>query len=256
MSLAKILPGSTRPWRKSFARRHSPPAADYETYRPCLRWEFGFSCAFCLCHEVDLMLGGVEGWAITQIEHFVPKSRTTSLRDVYSNCFYICRRCNNARGVAANIDADGRKLLNPCVTVWRKHFTLVNGELRFRADDKDAEYTCKAYKLNDPVKVRLRRLRSRAIKKRVGFLRRTRGLEAALRNRLKSSTELDSNAELLKLVHLAQEMSNARTMAREELFRFRPIPEDRDKRCLCGHRKNHTLPAVLEEQVVDLQDII
>jgi hypothetical protein len=60
--MRKILPPVTQPWPQVIVRQHKPPEAKYKTYRACLRWEFGFSCAFCLLHETDLMPCGAEGW--------------------------------------------------------------------------------------------------------------------------------------------------------------------------------------------------
>jgi hypothetical protein len=46
----KILPPATQPPRQPTIRRHEPKPAQgeegYQAYRPCLRWEFGFTCAF------------------------------------------------------------------------------------------------------------------------------------------------------------------------------------------------------------------
>lgn len=81
-------------------RTHTPAAGRYPTYRPCLRWDFAFACAFCLIHEADLAEHGVEGTGLTSIEHRVPRSDPSageSLTDDYSNCYYACRFCNGSR---------------------------------------------------------------------------------------------------------------------------------------------------------------
>lgn len=48
----------TKPWPKGIDRRHKPRAPvgrhGYQAFRQCLRWEFGFSCSFCLCHDVPI----------------------------------------------------------------------------------------------------------------------------------------------------------------------------------------------------------
>lgn len=86
----KIVPPELRPWRSPFVRRHSPPLATgdqgYPEYRQCLRWEFGFTCSFCLCHEADLALDGAEGTGITQTEHWIPVSKDKSKINDYRNC--------------------------------------------------------------------------------------------------------------------------------------------------------------------------
>src|SRR5437868_5698501 len=110
------LPPRTTPAKARLERRHAPPRAHYATYRACVRWEFGFSCAFCLTHEADLLDHGVEGTGLTSIEHRLPQSHDESGGSIndYGNCFYACRFCNRARGVEALVDTDGRRLLDPC----------------------------------------------------------------------------------------------------------------------------------------------
>jgi len=94
----RILPPVTKPWRTRIVRRHEPPVGRgrraHRRYRQCLRWEFGFTCAFCLCHEADLILHGVEGSGETGVEHFVPVSHDEAAVNEYRNCFYACRYCN------------------------------------------------------------------------------------------------------------------------------------------------------------------
>src|SRR5215218_8751592 len=96
-----ILPAVTEPWSERIDRRHSPRVAKreggYEDYRCCLRWEFDFYCAFCLCHEADLRREADEGTKGTgnfSIEHFVTQECEPLFANVYSNCFYACRYCN------------------------------------------------------------------------------------------------------------------------------------------------------------------
>jgi len=89
----KLLPPSTKPPTQKIRRLHNPKATHgrygYRAYRACLRWEFGFSCAFCLLHEADLARQGVEGLGVTGIEHFsLASTHPESIND-YDNCFYI-----------------------------------------------------------------------------------------------------------------------------------------------------------------------
>lgn len=187
----KILPGVTQPWRAQIARRHTPQPSGYWRYRPCLRWEFGFTCAFCLLHEVDFAPLGVERLGVMQIEHFTPQSLDPALRDLYGNCFYICRLCNRARQNAPNRDPRGRgKLLNPCERSWSDAFTVVNDELLPRdSSDPDAAYTWEAYDLSDPNKTMRRRNRREAIEKRRAFLGWARDAELKLQDLALASGE-------------------------------------------------------------------
>ncbi len=137
----KILPNTTELSTTPIARRHRPSAGKFPTYRPCLRWEFGFSCAFCLLHEADFVMGGIEGTGLTSVEHQIPRSHAPHLEDDYSNCFYACRFCNGARGDTPNVDTTGRTLLEPCTTAWASRFERRGFSLQ--PLDADAEYTAK-----------------------------------------------------------------------------------------------------------------
>ncbi len=74
----RILPESTKPSSRRIERRHGPEERTgrrgYRQYRDCLGWEFGFSCAFCLLHEADVISYGVEGFGVMGVEHFTPVS--------------------------------------------------------------------------------------------------------------------------------------------------------------------------------------
>jgi hypothetical protein len=122
----KILPLQTLPPQKKVERRHAPPETTgrygYREYRSCLRWEFGFTCAFCLLHEGDLADLGAEGMGLTWIEHFLPASLDAEKVNEYENCFYTCPFCNRSRGTAPAVDEKGRKLINPCSHAWAERF--------------------------------------------------------------------------------------------------------------------------------------
>ena len=243
----------THPWRERIARRHVPRALrgarGFQSYRPCLRWDFGFSCAFCLCHEADLAPYGAEGAALTHVEHFVPQSYSAKSRNDYRNCLYICRFCNVARGVRPNEDNKGRLLLNPCDHAWRAVFVVARDRLRPRDDrDTDAAYTVEAYKLNAPHKVRMRKIRRIVIGQCIRFLQRTRTHERDL-------LDLAEAGGGTKCVDLAREIAAERARAYLDLLRFRAVPHDRDTACLCGHTWHHRLPRVLEEQTIDISGL-
>src|SRR5215210_7160639 len=131
----RILPRRTRPFPVKLERRHTPRPTrgrrGYQAFRPCLRWEFGFTCAFCLAHESDLVEHGAEGTGLMTIEHFLPVSagktpvEAETLANDYGNCFYACRYCNGARIAAPVVDLRGRRLLNPCTHAWSEHFNLL-----------------------------------------------------------------------------------------------------------------------------------
>ena len=108
----KILPPTTEPPPEPTRRRHEPAAGRYQTYRACLRWDFGFTCPFCLLHEADVVLHGAEGFGVFQIEHREPQHSEAGreLVDRYENVLYICVLCNRSRWDRPVQDAQGREL--------------------------------------------------------------------------------------------------------------------------------------------------
>jgi hypothetical protein len=252
-----ILPSITLPWREKFVRRHTPKPregqAGYRTYRPCLRWEFGFSCCFCLLHETDFAPGGAERLALTHIEHFIARSQDESRRNDYTNCFYICCLCNRARGESPTSTAAGHALLNPCDADWSERFSIEGFELlpRNPADD-DAEYTCNTYDLNDPSKIKLRRLRHEVIE----TCRELLSDPSEIDDNLLNAAENEGGQAGGRHVELAQKLSRYRTLAYQQLLRFRAIPDDYDKSCRCGENGETTcrsLPKCLQVQTWELE---
>jgi 5-methylcytosine-specific restriction endonuclease McrA len=241
----KLLPPVTRAWREAISRRHLPPLTEtYSAYRACLRWDFGFSCAFCLLHESDIASCGVSGWGFMHIEHFVPRSSDPSRINDYENCLYICGRCNRARGNKMH-ETGGSTLLDPCNDAWERHFEAVADEVRPFAEDRDAAYTCATYDFNDPSKVRVRRIRRITIHQCRSFLDRVRRLHEALLDR--AENEGDTAA-----VELAWEIRELRRQAYWDLLRFQAIPPDHDPVCHCRESAHLALPDVLEEQTWSL----
>jgi hypothetical protein len=218
-------------------RRHTPRRTkEYRSYRSCLRWEFGFSCAFCLLHEADLIAGGAEGWGVMAIEHFVPRSQAPELVNEYSNCFYVCHLCNSARGEQPNQAADGASLLNPCDQSWSDLFVAVEDQIVPREGvGRDASYTCDTYDFNDPRKVRLRRMRRLVIQQCQDFLAASATTGQDL---------LDHAAEAgdTEAVGVAGKLAAMRRLAHLELLRFQAIPADHPVECACGSNRHHSLP--------------
>jgi hypothetical protein len=230
----KLLPAVTEPWAEKIERLHAPKPATredgYEEYRSCLRWEFDFSCAFCMCNEADLRGRpdtGTEGTATFWIEHFFPKKHAPLLANAYSNCFYACRYCNRARGRKLNIDSTGRQLLNPCDVLWADYFVRDGDRLQPRNDDPDARYTHEAYKLDLPRKVRARTLRRKKIL----------DYEQA-----KSDDYQDLIAELRreglrrgnpKLIRAAAVLWEKRRDTMRDVLEFLMVPEDATRPCFC-----------------------
>lgn len=242
--MIKLLPKATEPWRITIHRRHKPVGSvHYQRFRACLRWEFGFSCAFCLLHESDLSEHGTVGWGLMWIEHGALRSQAPDLANEYENCFYSCRFCNEARGSHPLVDEQQRRLLNPCEVGWRDHFELDGEVIRVRGEHSDAMHTHETYDLNDPRKVRMRRKRRKALSERLDVYSETKPLHDRLMQRARDTGDHT-------LVDDARIAWDNFRYACEDLLRFLPIPEDASRRCSCGNTQHHSLPEVLEEQLI------
>jgi len=235
-----VLPARTSPPDEPFEARHHPRAADgpggYRVYRSCLRWEFGFTCPYCLLHEADFAWSGAEGLGVFWIEHYHSISETADLSNDYKNCIYSCRFCNRARSALPVLDDLGRRLLNPRVDTWSDHFVRSKDHLQPRAGDTDAEYTCDAYDANDERKVFLRATRRDILEESLDLLEEGQEvIESLLRE--EDVDLLLAAAELRRYVHLARFI----------VERFAAVPADAEVPCRCG-QESPTLPPGLRKQ--------
>ena len=97
-----------------------PRYSDYRKYKPHLRRDFLYRCAYCAIHENEW--GGLRHF---QVEHFRPKSRFPQLIADYENLLYACDVCNCYKGDDWPSDdplADGVGYLDPCQHDYDKHF--------------------------------------------------------------------------------------------------------------------------------------
>jgi hypothetical protein len=217
-----------------------------------LRWEFGFTCAFCLLHESDLAdaTGLAEGAGLTEIEHRLPQSSHVEQRHRYQNCFYACQYCNGSRGTAPVRDTQGWHLLDPTHVAWADHFELDGERLTYRPDDVNACYTHQTYDLDDPRKVELRAERARRISECLETL-----FEGPLR--LLSLQELAQVPELsaeqrVVFLDMAQELDTRIIAARSYLSTRAAVPRDADRACRCRSIEHHELPLALASQMLDI----
>lgn len=244
----KILPATTNPPSHRIRRRHSPTEAEgrygYREYRDCLRREFGFTCAFCLVHESDLVPTGVEGLGVTAVEHHVPVSVDPEGVNDYQNCFYICRLCNGARRDLPTSGPVGR-LLNPCSDDWGGHFTAAGDRLQPRPGDGDALYTYEAYDLDDARKVRMRKVRRETIEECLWTIRVGRRQITAL------LTHFNKTGDFVSL-EAAEELWRNLLLAIRELARFRAVPKDAPASCRCSGGQHDMLPSWLDEQTAEV----
>lgn len=75
-------------------RRHGPRGyLRYESYKPWLRDEFLFRCAYCLCRE----LWFPDGADSFSADHVRPRSAAPERATEYDNLVYACCSCNSSK---------------------------------------------------------------------------------------------------------------------------------------------------------------
>lgn len=91
-----VAPTAPHPFRypQSITRKHGPSGyAAHGSYRPWLRDEFTFRCAYCLSREM---------WTRTlsgfHLDHFHARSLREDLALAYDNLVYACHSCNLSKG--------------------------------------------------------------------------------------------------------------------------------------------------------------
>jgi hypothetical protein len=97
-----------------FIRRNSVPVQIRPAnYKPFLREDFQWRCAYCETTEVyrrgDEMFG---------IDHFRPKAKFPELDCHYPNLYYCCNSCNSHKGSAwpsPEREAAGDGFTDPCL---------------------------------------------------------------------------------------------------------------------------------------------
>lgn len=247
----KILPPVSFLWPHLVDRKHAPPSAlgvrGYLNYRACLRWEFAFSCAFCTCHEADLSQLGTKRSGLTEVEHFITQKEDSGQRNVYANCFHSCRYCNRARRAMERVNPTGNRLLNPCTSVWNLAFELFADRMHPRGSNADAEYTHEAYKLDEPIKVRMRRMRRETISELIPLVN-GREMWRIQRELIEKGRRLG----LPEFVEAARILGLSCKRARQDIKMFSAIPDDCET-CRCEDDGNSTLPASFEQSLVAIQ---
>ena len=92
--------------------RNVPTFSDYTSYRPYLRKDFEYQCAYCEMTEASVF--GIETFGI---DHFKPKKVFPGLICVYENLYYCCNDCNRYKGAvwpSAERTAEGYFFPDPC----------------------------------------------------------------------------------------------------------------------------------------------
>ena len=99
-----------------------PRYADYTKYKPLLRKDFYYRCAYCQHHERTI--GQV---ASMSVDHFRPKSLFPHLRVEYTNLYYCCGECNtykNNKWPSQEQLDEGHCFVDVCAHEWNDHFEV------------------------------------------------------------------------------------------------------------------------------------
>jgi len=122
----------------------------YSAYRPLLRSDFQYRCAYCLTHESHL--GGEANFAI---DHHRPRHGAFARPDLlsmYSNLYWTCRECNENKGdtwTTSEQEAQGIRWLDPCEE-WGDHdlhwHITLDGDIHWLTPI--GEYTIKRLRLH------------------------------------------------------------------------------------------------------------
>lgn len=155
-----------------FQRSTDVPAQDrYEAYRPFLRRDFDFRCAYCQRHE--FFFGGGEAG---EIDHFRPRHLFPDLLTTYSNLYRSCRKCNGVKGgtwPSADQTKHGLRFLDPCADDQTDHWQ-VHADGTLTAFTLPGRYTIRHIRLDRPT---LRQFRALIFRLQV----RVSTIEAALK---------------------------------------------------------------------------
>lgn len=154
-----------------FQRSPDVPALDeYEAYRPYLRQDFEYRCAYCLRHE--FFFGGGEAG---EIDHHRPRHLFPGLTAQYGNLYWSCRRCNAVKGgkwPSAEQIGRGLRFLDPCAEDHDDHWrTRADGTLE--PVTSIGQYTVRQMRLDRPTLTQFRQFLHQ-------LQERVRAIEAAL----------------------------------------------------------------------------
>lgn len=134
------------------------PRSDYHEYKPLLRKDFNYSCAYCDVHE-----GESRGFLFT-IDHFRPQEKFENLKNEYSNLYWACSKCNRNKWHDWPSDdpvKDGVGYLDPCIFDYDKLFKVDDSTFEVKGTISAANYMVVRLKLNRPFLLMVRSERKR-----------------------------------------------------------------------------------------------
>lgn len=134
-------------------RTQNPPLKNkYQSYKPFLRIDFEYRCAYCKNREA--VEGGSKKF---DIDHYKPKNKFPDLVNTYSNLIYSCKECNSSKHKFWPTIIDMSKnqyILNPCNHDFEKHYNMKQAE--WRGNTPVALWNIKRLRLNSPKKLQFR----------------------------------------------------------------------------------------------------
>jgi hypothetical protein len=131
--------------RLRHVRRHGPSGyRSYHSYKPWLRDEFTFTCAFCLVRERWYP----NGHAAFSVEHLSPKKFGKDVLN-YENLLYACLQCNSLKRALLGIP-------DPCRDPYGLHLSI-NDDGTVNANSKRGEILLETFRLNDDQRVLFRK---------------------------------------------------------------------------------------------------
>lgn len=218
-------------------------------YRRCLRWDFGFTCAFCLLHEVQVAPEGARGSRRFWLEHLELKKDRDDRDDLinrYDNVVYACSHCNAARSTRPRQAEDGRRLLDPCRDAWASHFAVDGDEIR--GVTEHGTYTEQTYDLNNPIKTGLRADLRDAVEEALETLTKA---PASIEELMIALPDLPPARQATRVETIAL-LHRSLRRARRTLQTLQVIPTDRDDACRCKSTAHHSPPDWLMAQAASI----
>ena len=141
-----------------FQRKEKPPRQKkYQNYKPYLRRDFLYRCAYCQIHEAHY--GGLRNF---HVDHFRPKKKFPRLALAYKNLYYACGLCNTLKGDAWPSEKEsiaGFRFVDPCTEdAYQIHFAVNEKDGSLSGRTEAGRYT-RMHLLLDRGQLRKHRLR-------------------------------------------------------------------------------------------------
>ncbi len=212
-------------------RSEVPEYSEYIRYRPFLRKDFFYSCAYCTLTEFEAL-----GIRFT-IDHYEPRSSRPDLECDYDNLMYACGECNLRKGdLSPPSDARdaGLRFFRADKDIVQEHFTLeyrVNG-WNLEGVSPVGEFTVEFLDLNRQWLLRLRELRHK-LEESVEFVAYgVQSLRSIPIDQLPVEIKAKASAAIKKKIALMEHLENSvdailRAIAKSDLLDEDPLNEER-----------------------------